>query len=105
MLSQVGSAPGQRSSDVLTLPSNSSPSPSLNSDEEFVEAHLEEAPPLLPPSYSLALGLDLQEDQSGFRKQHLEDPLGDTLADSASTSCPLTSHIQALTASELLKNR
>lgn len=66
--------------------------------------------PLLPPSYSLALGLDREdrEDPSVFRKLRLEEPLGDSgdvLADSASTSCPLTSHIQALTASELLKNR
>ncbi|XP_056869498.1 piezo-type mechanosensitive ion channel component 2-like isoform X1 [Takifugu flavidus] len=75
-------------------------------DEEFpaeTQTTLNVAPPpspLLPPSYSLALGLDLQEEQlePGFRSSHI-------LADSASTFCPLASHIQALTASELLKNR
>uniref|UniRef100_H3D7M7 Piezo-type mechanosensitive ion channel component 2a, tandem duplicate 2 n=1 Tax=Tetraodon nigroviridis TaxID=99883 RepID=H3D7M7_TETNG len=59
-----------------------------------LSSHEEEAPPppgLLPPSYSLALGLDLPE----------EEPVGD----SASSSCPLASHVQALTASELLRNR
>lgn len=89
---------------------------SLNSDEEFpaeTQTTLNVAPPpspLLPPSYSLALGLDLEEGplEPGFRKQPLEEPSGESshiLADSASTFCPLTSHIQALTASELLKNR
>ncbi|XP_059183361.1 piezo-type mechanosensitive ion channel component 2-like [Centropristis striata] len=47
---------------------------------------------LLPPSYSLALGLDLQETRS--------DP-----SDSAFASCPLASRAQELTASELLRNR
>lgn len=88
---------------------------SLNSDEEFpvdtqptpnVASH---SSPLLPPSYSLALGLDLQEEaEPGFRKQHLEETPGESsymFADSASSFCPLTSDIQALTASELLKNR
>lgn len=60
---------------------------------------------LLPPSYSLALGLDQhQEAESNFRRQ---TPLErrDFLSDSASTSCPLASHTQELTASELLRNR
>lgn len=66
--------------------------------------------PLLPPSYSLALGLDLHGGQlePGFRKRPSEEPSGESghvLADPASAFCPLTSHIQALTASELLKNR
>lgn len=75
---------------------------------------------LLPPSYSLALGLDLHEEEveehrrrreeagSGFRRQLLGQTPGersDFLSDSASTSCPLASHIQELTASELLRNR
>lgn len=83
-----------------------------DSDEELPADEgpgLDVAPPLLPPSYSLALGLDLQEElEPAFRKQPLEGPSGGSsylLADSASTFCPLTSHIQALTASELLKNR
>ncbi|XP_069033644.1 piezo-type mechanosensitive ion channel component 2-like [Embiotoca jacksoni] len=73
---------------------------------------------LLPPSYSLALGLDLQEVEevklrmgeagSEFRKQlqaHSSGERSDFLSDSASTSCPLASHTQELTASELLRNR
>ncbi|XP_039983516.1 piezo-type mechanosensitive ion channel component 2-like [Xiphias gladius] len=79
---------------------------------------------LLPPSYSLALGLDLQEEAgekredeqrrrrgeagSGFRKQLLVQTPGeqsDFLSDSASTSFPLASRTQELTASELLRNR
>ncbi|XP_069368065.1 piezo-type mechanosensitive ion channel component 2-like isoform X1 [Paralichthys olivaceus] len=78
---------------------------------------------LLPPSYSLAIGLDLQEEEvretredgkrsrrgeaeSGFRKWLLTPrETNDFLFDSASTSCPLTSRTQELTASELLRNR
>lgn len=69
---------------------------------------------LLPPSYSLALGLDLQgpgeEEQVelGFRKRmltHAKGERSDFLSDSASTSCPLASRTQELTASELLRNR
>lgn len=84
---------------------------------------------LLPPSYSLALGLDLQEEEeeaeevrqsedeqvkrrrevgSGFRKRLLVQTPGqmsDFLSDSASTYCPLASRTQELTASELLRNR
>lgn len=67
----------------------------------------------LPPSYSLALGLDLHEDEtgeggSGFRGQQpaqTQVERSDFLSDSASTSCPLVSHTQELTASELLRNR
>ncbi|XP_055363650.1 piezo-type mechanosensitive ion channel component 2-like isoform X2 [Betta splendens] len=67
----------------------------------------------LPPSYSLALGLDLQageeEHTSGFRKRMLSHAQGDSesdiLPDSASASCPLASRTQELTASELLRNR
>ncbi|KAM8730910.1 piezo-type mechanosensitive ion channel component 2-like [Acanthopagrus schlegelii] len=74
----------------------------------------------LPPSYSLALGLDVHEGEegehrgdrgeagSGFRRQllvHTPDERSDFLSDSASTSCPLASHTQELTASELLRNR
>lgn len=65
---------------------------------------------LLPPSYSLALGLDLQEEQTGEgsrRQQPVQTPVGrsDFLCDSATTSCPLASCAQELTASELLRNR
>ncbi|XP_062236076.1 piezo-type mechanosensitive ion channel component 2-like isoform X2 [Platichthys flesus] len=78
---------------------------------------------LLPPSYSLAIGLDLHEEEvretrgggqrrrrgeaeSGFRKRLLTpSETNDLLFDSASTSCPLTSRTQELTASELLRNR
>ena len=79
---------------------------------------------LLPPSYSLAIGLDLHEEEvketredgqrrrrrgeaeSGFRKWLLTPrETNDFLFDSASTSCPLTSRTQELTASELLRNR
>ncbi|XP_072235133.1 piezo-type mechanosensitive ion channel component 2-like [Leuresthes tenuis] len=77
---------------------------------------------LLPPCYSMALGLDLQEgvgqlehrrewDQRagpGFRNRLLVQTLGersDFLSDSDSTSCPLAARTQELTASELLKNR
>lgn len=73
---------------------------------------------LLPPSYSLALGLDLQEEEagghrrreelSGFKRRLLIQTTGersDFLSDSASTSCLLTSRAQELTASELLRNR
>ncbi|XP_063768773.1 piezo-type mechanosensitive ion channel component 2-like isoform X2 [Eleginops maclovinus] len=51
---------------------------------------------VLPPSYSLALGLDLQEGE-GFRDR------SDFLSDF--TSCPLASRAQELTASELLRSR
>ncbi|XP_026217973.1 piezo-type mechanosensitive ion channel component 2-like isoform X2 [Anabas testudineus] len=68
---------------------------------------------LLPPSYSLALGLDLQDTEDeqlepGFRKRMLDHAHGersDFLFDSASTSCPLASRTQELTASDLLRNR
>ncbi|XP_070841701.1 piezo-type mechanosensitive ion channel component 2-like isoform X1 [Chaetodon trifascialis] len=73
---------------------------------------------LLPPSYSLALGLDLQEEVGeprrrrevalGCRRQLLVQTPGersDLLTDSAFTSCPLASQTQELTASELLRNR
>ncbi|XP_042350944.1 piezo-type mechanosensitive ion channel component 2-like [Plectropomus leopardus] len=63
---------------------------------------------LLPPSYSLALGLDLQQEEEGFRRQQLAQTLGETsdfLCDSASNSCPPVSCTQELTASELLRNR
>lgn len=79
---------------------------------------------LLPPSYSLALGLDLQEREaggagehgrrrrveaeSGFTRRLLVHTLEETsvfLSDSASTSCLLASRTQELTASELLRNR
>lgn len=68
---------------------------------------------LLPPSYSLALGLDLEaakdkDEESGFRKRMLDDTQGERsnfLSDSVSTSCPLASRTQELTASELLRNR
>ncbi|XP_075941386.1 piezo-type mechanosensitive ion channel component 2-like isoform X1 [Anarhichas minor] len=64
---------------------------------------------LLPPSYSLALGLDLHEEEEeeeeageGFRKRRQSD----FLSDSASTSCPAAaSRAQELTASELLRSR
>ncbi|XP_029978832.1 piezo-type mechanosensitive ion channel component 2-like isoform X2 [Sphaeramia orbicularis] len=63
---------------------------------------------LLPPSYSLALGLDLQQEEeevrSEFRRRTAEDR-SDVLSDSTSTSCPLASRTQELTASELLRNR
>ncbi|XP_074484403.1 piezo-type mechanosensitive ion channel component 2-like isoform X2 [Sebastes fasciatus] len=65
---------------------------------------------LLPPSYSLALGLDLQEEEvgEGFRRRLLVQTPGersDFLFNSASTSCPPASHAQELTASELLRSR
>nr|XP_046227093.1 piezo-type mechanosensitive ion channel component 2-like isoform X2 [Scatophagus argus] len=74
---------------------------------------------VLPPSYSLALGLDLQEEEagkyrsrkmevvgSGFRKQlQASGEQSDFMSASVSTSCPLVSHTQELTASELLRNR
>ncbi|XP_047423768.1 piezo-type mechanosensitive ion channel component 2-like isoform X2 [Mugil cephalus] len=75
---------------------------------------------VLPPSYSLALGLDLQEEEdehtrkrrtrrevSGpeFRERLLSETPGQRNEDSASTSCPLASRTQELTASELLRNR
>ncbi|XP_042254704.1 piezo-type mechanosensitive ion channel component 2-like [Thunnus maccoyii] len=65
---------------------------------------------LLPPSYSLALGLDLQGDEagSGFRRQLLVQTQTEGshfLSESTSTSCPLASRTQELTASELLRNR
>lgn len=68
---------------------------------------------LLPPSYSLALGLDLHEEEAGEhrrrrrRRMLVQTPgqRSDFLSDSASTSCVLASHTQELTASELLRNR
>ncbi|XP_029385544.1 piezo-type mechanosensitive ion channel component 2-like isoform X2 [Echeneis naucrates] len=79
---------------------------------------------LLPPSYSLALGLDVQEEGgneckrtseevgpesgSGFRKRLLVQTPGDIdnfLSDSNTTSCLPVSRTQELTASELLRNR
>ncbi|KAL6097437.1 uncharacterized protein ACO6RY_12985 [Pungitius sinensis] len=66
---------------------------------------------LLPPSYSLALGLELEADvlveveeeaEEGFRKRF---DRSDILSDSASTSCPAASRAQELTASELLRSR
>lgn len=60
---------------------------------------------LLPPSYSLALGLELQveeEAEEGFGKRFHQS---DILSDSASTSCPAASRAQELTASELLRSR
>ncbi|KAM3593292.1 uncharacterized protein V6R79_009660 [Siganus canaliculatus] len=53
---------------------------------------------LLPPSYSLALGLDLPEGAE-------PGPRDDFLSDLTSTSCQQPSHTQELTASELLRNR
>ncbi|KAI3355619.1 hypothetical protein L3Q82_018446, partial [Scortum barcoo] len=78
--------------------------------------------PLLPPSYSLALGLDQQEQEVGGRGEHWRreevgsgftrrqlvqtpEETSDFLSESASTSCLLTSRTQELTASELLRNR
>lgn len=70
--------------------------------------------PLLPPSYSLALGLDLHEEEAGGAGEHsgssqlLVQTLWerrDFLSDSVSTSCLLASRTQELTASELLRNR
>ncbi|KAM7389966.1 hypothetical protein PAMA_008240 [Pampus argenteus] len=57
-----------------------------------------------PPSYSLALGLDLQEEEagSGFRRQVERSHF---LSESTASSCPLASRTQELTASELLRNR
>ncbi|XP_041824079.1 piezo-type mechanosensitive ion channel component 2-like [Melanotaenia boesemani] len=75
---------------------------------------------LLPPSYSLALGLDLQagtgqvdhiehrSEEVKFRKPlPVQSPVdrSDFLSESAPTSCPMASRTQELTASELLKNR
>ncbi|XP_028289056.1 piezo-type mechanosensitive ion channel component 2-like [Parambassis ranga] len=70
---------------------------------------------LLPPSYSLTLGLQ-EEDRrgrvvqgvSGSRKQlpvHTPGERSNFPSDSASSSCPLASWTDELTASELLRNR
>ncbi|KAM3860328.1 piezo-type mechanosensitive ion channel component 2-like [Diretmus argenteus] len=68
----------------------------------------------IPPSYSLALGLDLQEEREdrgggegssgSFRKQLFEKK-SDFLSEPASTSCPLPPRTQELTASDLLRTR
>nr|XP_043885784.1 piezo-type mechanosensitive ion channel component 2 isoform X3 [Solea senegalensis] len=57
---------------------------------------------ILPPSYSTALGLDLQA-EDGERERRGE--ICDFLSDSATTSCLLVPRTQELTASELLRNR
>ncbi|XP_068199524.1 piezo-type mechanosensitive ion channel component 2-like isoform X2 [Antennarius striatus] len=73
----------------------------------------------LPPSYSLALGLDLHQEEPGERMEtkgeasssllrrrrlvHTSGERSDFTSDSA--LCPLASHTQELTASELLRNR
>ncbi|XP_041817254.1 piezo-type mechanosensitive ion channel component 2-like isoform X2 [Chelmon rostratus] len=58
---------------------------------------------LLPPTYSLALGLDLHEEVGEHRRRR--EVASDFLADSAFAACPLASQTQELTASELLRNR
>lgn len=64
---------------------------------------------LLPPSYSLALGLDLPEEEAGPGRRRLlaqtQTERSHFLSESTSTSCPLASRTQELTASELLRNR
>ncbi|XP_068604378.1 piezo-type mechanosensitive ion channel component 2-like [Brachionichthys hirsutus] len=62
----------------------------------------------LPPSYSLALGLDLHEEgeaASSRRRRPVHTPGVRSDFTSDSTSCPLASHTEELTASELLRNR
>ncbi|XP_034416405.1 piezo-type mechanosensitive ion channel component 2-like [Cyclopterus lumpus] len=91
------------------------PSPSSSSSSEEEPTRAEESKPtpdsLLPPSYSLALGLDLQdkEEEGGgaFRRRPAQTPeeRSDFLSDSTSTSCLAASGAQELTASELLRSR
>ncbi|KAK2859745.1 hypothetical protein Q5P01_004365 [Channa striata] len=96
----------------LLLPVDKQPTPTFTSSSSPTSP----SSLLLPPSYSLALGLDLQvgevrggeQGKSGFAKQMLAHTLGersDLLSGLASTSCPLSSRTQELTASELLRNR
>ncbi|KAK1885224.1 Piezo-type mechanosensitive ion channel component 2 [Dissostichus eleginoides] len=81
----------------------SSSSSSSSDQDRMSPAHSFEEPKppspsslFLPPSYSLALGLDLQEGEGfGERSDFLSD----------STSCPAASRAQDLTASDLLRSR
>ncbi|KAM9337588.1 piezo-type mechanosensitive ion channel component 2-like [Symphorus nematophorus] len=96
--------------DTIDLTHSTEESNQLQLTHTFTSTSSPTSPssPLLPPSYSLALGLDLHEEGAGKhrrRRGEVGSGFRRHQSDSTSTSCALASHTQQLTASELLRNR